>query len=263
MILTEDILPQGFTEITYRKDLSNYLINTKGEIYSKRVHRILTGTIDLYGYKVYALKSNKGEPVRLRVHIAVAKQFIPNHDRSKTFVNHIDENKANPDVHNLEWVTPKENSNHGTCRKRGGDKRKKPVAEYDFNGNYIRTWASVRDVIRFYADLWDCDKSKMKGIETSLYANLKGDLDTSHGRVWRYADNKAPKRITVTEKMVFYARCSKSKLKLDYQGKVPDEYLHHEMTKDDIIEYFLAHERLTASEKSMIRKLGGKKYVEV
>jgi hypothetical protein len=263
MIITEDILPQGFTEITFRKGLSNYLINTKGEIYSKHTHRVLAGSINGQGYKCYTLRNDKGNPTTVRAHIAVARQFIPNHDRSKTFVNHIDENKANPDVHNLEWVTPKENSNYGTCRKRGGDKRKKPVAEYDFKGNYIRTWASVRDVIRFYADLWDCDEGKMKGVEMSLYVALKGNSDTSHGRVWRYADDKPPKRIIVTTKMIHSAKHSQSKLKLDYQGKVPDEYLYHEMTKDDIIEYFLAHERLTASEKSMIRKLGGKKYAEV
>lgn len=52
-----------------------------------------------------------------KVHRLVAKAFIPNPE-NLPFVNHKDENKANPCVDNLEWCTHEYNVNYGTCQKR-------------------------------------------------------------------------------------------------------------------------------------------------
>lgn len=46
------------------------------------------------------------------IHRIVATTFIPNTDPKKIFVNHIDGNKQNNHVSNLEWVTPSENCTH-------------------------------------------------------------------------------------------------------------------------------------------------------
>lgn len=68
--------------------------------------RALSTTINNRGYKAVYIMSKT-----LMVHRLVAKHFIPNPD-NKPFVNHIDGNKLNNDVSNLEWCTCAENNAH-------------------------------------------------------------------------------------------------------------------------------------------------------
>ena len=49
------------------------------------------------------------------IHRLVAKTYIENPNNLPQ-VNHIDENKLNNDVSNLEWITQKENAIHSYCR---------------------------------------------------------------------------------------------------------------------------------------------------
>lgn len=62
------------------------------------------------GYMCVSLQIN-GKAHRRRVHRLVALAFIPNPD-GKSEVNHIDGNKTNNHVSNLEWCTPSENLIH-------------------------------------------------------------------------------------------------------------------------------------------------------
>lgn len=62
------------------------------------------------GYLNIGLIKN-GKSTLHRVHRIVACAFIPNPD-SKPYINHIDGNKTNNTVNNLEWCTQKENASH-------------------------------------------------------------------------------------------------------------------------------------------------------
>lgn len=54
---------------------------------------------------------NPGEHKKYRVHRLVAEAFLPNPE-GKDVVNHIDGNRSNNMLANLEWATYSENTNH-------------------------------------------------------------------------------------------------------------------------------------------------------
>ena len=70
-----------------------------------------------------------GKTYQYYVHRMVAETYIPNDNpEEKTQVNHINEQKTDNRVENLEWVSSKENNNHGTRNKRAGESISKPVS---------------------------------------------------------------------------------------------------------------------------------------
>ena len=88
----------------------------KQEIISRLVKgKQMKTTLANNGYLVVGLYKDK-KPYQKLVHRLVAETFIENPDNKLT-VNHIDSNKQNNMVDNLEWATQKENVMH--CIKKG------------------------------------------------------------------------------------------------------------------------------------------------
>lgn len=87
-----------------------YLITTCGKVWSLKSKRFLKNQTDRYGY-YYVHLQTKGKEKKYKIHRLVALAYIPNPE-NKPQVNHIDGNKLNNSVSNLEWVTAKENTEH-------------------------------------------------------------------------------------------------------------------------------------------------------
>lgn len=89
-----------------------YEVSNLGRVKSlkrARVH-IMTGTVNRDGYRLVLL-SDGHKTLGKSVHRLVAQAFIPN-PHNYTVVNHIDGDKLNNNVKNLEWCTHSENTLH-------------------------------------------------------------------------------------------------------------------------------------------------------
>lgn len=101
-------IPRGFVEI--QGYAGRYAINNKGDVFSIPYGKLLAGDTNRVGYKRIVLCDGKTKK-RFFIHRLVAGIFIPN-PSNKPQINHIDGNKLNNCVCNLEWVSRSENLVH-------------------------------------------------------------------------------------------------------------------------------------------------------
>lgn len=93
---------------------TNYFVSNYGEVKRKKKNGrwsfLSTNSLDRYGYPKVIIPVN-GKNKCVNIHRLVAELFIPNPE-NKPQVNHINGDKTNNRVSNLEWVTSKENMDH-------------------------------------------------------------------------------------------------------------------------------------------------------
>lgn len=145
-----------------------------------RVKRVTTGIIlksvkHVTGYlKVNLCKNNIVSSKT--IHRLVAESFIPNLE-NKSQVNHIDENKTNNMVSNLEWMTANENINHGTRNKRSSKTKSIPIIATNLKTNESTDFNSGKECAR------------QLGLHVSHICNvLKGKRKQTGGYTFKYKE---------------------------------------------------------------------------
>lgn len=125
-----------------------YSIDTNGIVrsYKRGGMTVLTSRDNKRGYIISHLWDN-GKKYSPKIHRLVAIHFIPNPD-NKEEVNHIDGDKNNNKLSNLEWVSRLENMHHhyhilGNTNPSGKDHYKSiPVIQYNKDGSEIASFDS-------------------------------------------------------------------------------------------------------------------------
>ena len=116
-----------------------------------RVKRITTGRVlkplkHANGYLMVKLSKNSIVYTKT-VHRLVAEAFIPNPEH-KSEINHIDETKTNNNVSNLEWMTRKENINHGTRTERMSKTQSIPIIATNIKTGESKEFYGARECAR-------------------------------------------------------------------------------------------------------------------
>lgn len=152
-------------------------------IYSDKFHigikrelkgRTLNPSVNNHGYLSLILSKN-GEKKSCRIHRLVAEAFIKNPNNYDQ-VNHIDGDKTNNKVENLEWCNNQYNVIH--AYKNGLAKsHPKSIKQYDLKGNYIQTFESIVKASK-----------EVNGNTSNINKCVKGHINSAYGYKWRYID---------------------------------------------------------------------------
>ena len=156
----------------------NYEISNLGRVKNKKTQRVLNpGAYGATGYKQVnmAIPAEGNKQRKRYIHRLVAQHFIPNPE-NKREVNHIDGNKLNNEVTNLEWVTSSENQIKR--HEQGNIKTShRKVGRFDLDGNLLEEYESIIAAAEAMG-------VKRGAIDSALYKRHK----TSCGFIWNLLD---------------------------------------------------------------------------
>jgi hypothetical protein len=154
--------------------LSNYIILENSQIYSKSNHKYLKPSINGNGYYRLTLKRDNGKRSTLFVHRLVMLAY---RGESTLSVNHINSDKSDNRLENLEYVTGAENSKHA-YDKGNAQHLKKAVHQIHIKtGKIINTYSSINEA------------SRVSNIRNSNIARVCSKSHLSAGGYkWRFVD---------------------------------------------------------------------------
>lgn len=169
------------------KSVERYITNRLGRTY--RVHsKIINPHKDHYGYLQFTLWKNH-HSYTAKAHRLVALEFLLDSPDYGKEVNHIDENKENNNLSNLEWCTHLYNNQYGTSNKRAVKAKLekhilRTIITYDYHTK-IETW---------YLGLSQVAKL-LKTNERLIYAGIK-ERNQVKGLVMTYYDDNYKERLS-------------------------------------------------------------------
>lgn len=163
-----------------------YMVSNLGRVKSLNYNhigkeKVLKPFTAVKGYYRVRLSKN-GKITSYQVHRLVWEAFngpIPEGMQ----VNHINEDKTDNSLTNLNLMTCKDNINWGTGIRRSAKSKSKMVEQYTLDGEHIMTWFSVNGIQKELGHLgFD---------ESAISACCLGKRKTHKGYIWKYAEREA------------------------------------------------------------------------
>ena len=168
---------------------NNYLVDSRGFVTDLNGN-VMKANRNQKGYIIIALKID-GELKIFGMHVLVARAFCDGYEHGKQ-ANHKDGVKDNNDYTNLEWLTPKENTQHainvlGKNKIGINNPVARAVVGIDLKTNETKyTFACLMDAGRYFAN---GDEKASRYKQNSVWRVLSGSRKSYKGCIWKYADD--------------------------------------------------------------------------
>lgn len=170
------------------KDFPAYKITDDGKIYSRfkpKTGKIIDSWREINpiydkscGYMIVTLSKGNGEKRKnKRIHRLLMEAFVPN-PNNYSQINHKNGNKLNNSLSNLEWCSPKQNSNHAVkigLYKPIFEKTRKPVIQLTKDLVFIKEFSSIHEAGRQTNIAWQ-----------NIWKVCDGKRKTAGNYVWKY-----------------------------------------------------------------------------
>lgn len=154
------------------EEYPNYEISNMGNVRRKGRKMLKPLFTKNTGYYMVCLYNEFGAK-RVLIHRLVADAFLSN-PNNYPVVNHINEDKTDNRVENLEWCTRSYNINYGTSINKIRKSKQKGCLQMDMEGNIIKEWECIRVAQRTL---------KINNISKCCMGKMK----TTGGYKWKYA----------------------------------------------------------------------------
>lgn len=174
-----------FSRIVIDNIETKYLIYENGTVYSEISSKFIKPNMSR-GYLKCSLRVNGKTYVRY-IHRLVAESFLDVIEGYE--VNHIDGNKLNNDLSNLEWVSRSENIKHAYdkgLKQASYEQIKRPVYQIDLKSNrIIKEFSTVQEAA---IEMGNENKAP------NIIRACQGIQKTSYGFRWEYKDGRKDKK---------------------------------------------------------------------
>jgi hypothetical protein len=150
------------------EDYPKYEVNEYGDVRNVKTGKLLKSFVNHRGY----LRINLNGKSKF-IHRLIAEYFIPNPD-NKPQINHINGNKLDNRIENLEWTTNSENMLHAY---KTGLRKVYKINQYTKNGIFLRQYDNAEEA----SELTGVHKGSIRKVCIGMKSHI-----TAGGFKWKY-----------------------------------------------------------------------------
>ena len=150
------------------------IVNRNNSVYTRK-QIYLKYSLTKAGYPRLRLIVDKKQ-TKLLCHRIMAICFIEN-PKNYAFVNHIDGNKENFIIENLEWCSHLQNMQHAFETGLANGAPVKSISQYSKDKVFIKKFNSITDA---------CESLGIPEASSNIVKCAKGKLSSAYGFIWKY-----------------------------------------------------------------------------